>query len=354
MAVGRGQRCCCGPSCDVCADKFGGADPLSDNWEGDTGDFTKSGGELTSTATNKSIACKTEASGSDHYASADVKGSNAGDQAIVIVAWTDNDNYLYGFVNFGNFGVLRIYKVVSGTHTQLATTSTITISTATFHQLEVCYSEDGASSTLHATLTLDSGTRHTVRDETVGSFTGKQAGLGVRSTPGTVTFDNFDFDRLDTPEETGSCPMCPGVNCDRCTNDATPPALKVTIYDLENNCGADGCDDFEGTFILPQDDLNVCTYDQSCLNCAACEGSAHRTVSAGFVKVGADYILRVTLHINLHGTSTITFEKNYGTSKIPCQGLTNTRVDWKSNTGTAPTAHCYGDANSYAEVTSLP
>ena len=342
------------PDCDVASDDFSSGDALTVAWEGDTGSFTKSGGQVTTTTNDKVIANKTAAgTGVNHYAKADVQGSNAGDQAIVVVAYTDTSNYLYGRVNFGSFGSLSIWKNVGGTHTQISTSGTISISLSTFHTLEVCYQENGASSVLQATLTV-SGTRYVERNTSVISATGEKAGVGSRNANGTVTIDNFDFDRLYSTSDT-SCPMCNAEDCTNCDGGATPPEMQVEIFDLVNqSCGGDGCSDFEGTFVLTQDSGNACLWEYDCNNCGACGGLVDIDVDVQIVTSGSDYIVRGTLQITGSTQTNVTFENNVGTSKPDCDGLNNMRLDWVSNTGTGPNDHCNGDADSYMEVTALP
>lgn len=193
-----------GADCDIASDDFSSGDALTVDWEGDTGSFTKSGGDVTTTSSDKVLIHKTAHPDSEtvQIVSVDVSADTASDRVRCIIDYVDSDNYHFAelLVN-GASSQLRLFKRSAGTNTQVGSTATVSVAIGSVETLTVCASSGTIRVTLNNTSILQSSTLH-------GGF---KAGIGTGTISGTATFDNFDYGKGDSVAN-DDCPNC--LECD--------------------------------------------------------------------------------------------------------------------------------------------
>lgn len=211
--------CCCGPTeppveCDIVSDSFNRADStsLGSDWTEEAGDWEIDSNELEITTTAACVLSTADnPDGPTSYVTALTKFSTTG-HARLIVAATDENNYLYGEIAFaGALSVIRIGKRSGGTDTVLGTyISFISIGFDTNYSWYVCY--NGTALTV-------GNVGGCLLSRSVSGFTGAKVGMGTGATvSGTINFDDFAATRV--AEDCAVCDTC--GSCDDCCDDGGP------------------------------------------------------------------------------------------------------------------------------------
>ena len=187
--------------------------------------------------------------------------------AVGAIAYTNDTNYLFSTVALSSDGeteTLRIYFAGMFGDTLLAT-ATVDHSSdppANIGRIwRLCYS--GAT----LTMTVLAGPNLTA---TVGAHTGRRAGVGTRSSSGTVKFFQLKHTRLGTnvawnlvggmTVSSGDCPACVPA-CDAFADQDPAPPLEYTATvpgGWTNGEDCDGCTAIDGEFVLRNVDGGCC------------------------------------------------------------------------------------------------
>lgn len=206
-------NCCpCGDPCGLAADDFDRT-TLGDNWDQRSGAWSISGNKLiTSDSSGSVIYQAAEAPTASMTVTAVVELNTDGDQVRGIVAWTDDDNYLFGELTRNNCGActgdcstLALYQVTGGTATEIRAPIEIgVIDWSGTVKFSVCYYADaypaGDVGVLSATAAGKTVYKY---DVTAGGTFG---GLGTGTNSGGATFDDFTLSNSNTFNP--SCPEC--------------------------------------------------------------------------------------------------------------------------------------------------
>lgn len=251
MSVGAFEMGCgCGcESCEHVNETFDRADStsLGSDWTEVSNDWSISSNVLT-VASNSSIAVWSTAITVDYYrVICDVRSTVNADELGVVGYYTDSSNF-YSAELRPNSGtaVLRLYKTVAGSKTQLATVD-LTAALSTYHELSLCITRawDGG-----LRLTAKIGSQTAIAE--VAEFTPSLSGPGkagvIRSTAtGTTTWDNFRVES--TFEENEDCEECYRKCC--CDEGTVPRQVQAVVTDFgsHGSCGAT-CAALNGTYTL--------------------------------------------------------------------------------------------------------
>lgn len=200
---------CCGVGCVIFADNFNRADetPIdATNWDERVGSHSVTSNEATTTSANSLLICKTAHPDAiaSHFVAAKIKIGVATNQARLVVAYTDDNNYLYAQFESASSGCgkMSLWKNVGGVHTQLGVDVPISgIGAGVWTQAYACYDSGGGAGEgwLRAT---SAGRRYGAQID----VTGTKVGIGTGANGGTIYFDDFDYERhLRAPY---NCPQC--------------------------------------------------------------------------------------------------------------------------------------------------
>lgn len=148
---------------------------------------------------------------------AKLKGEDVGDQLRVIIAYTDQDNYLAAEITIGDgatCGEFRLFEMAAGFEVDVSLEISVSSLVAdVWHTLKVCYYYDGGSygvGRMAAELTTASGVK--VYTSGVRVVSGLRVGLGTGAVTTRSHFDNFCWQRHSTAEVVsgyGAEPNCP-------------------------------------------------------------------------------------------------------------------------------------------------
>lgn len=198
-------KCCCG--CTIAEDAYESVDAISVAWTGDTGDFTKSGGQVTTTSANKMIRHSSANPDADYEFTlrCKLKGSNAADKVRLVGSWYDADNYIYIEIATAATTTMKLYQRKAATDTQIGVTRTITgKTTGDWILVRMCVYNDSAYAEALTTSgsTVTSGAISTGAPYNRGAY----AGVATDSLSGTATFDDFLFEK--NRDDDAACPQC--------------------------------------------------------------------------------------------------------------------------------------------------
>jgi hypothetical protein len=141
---------------------------------------------------------------------ADVKGSADGDTLRVIIAWEDDDNYLWSELEVdAACGMLRLWQRKAAANTLLREMPINGALLGQWHKLYACYDPEagvyGDSGRFEGRVETASLSWYTVAEDVVAI--GTYAGLGTGALTGTATFDDFELWKEQT-EDDPECPTC--------------------------------------------------------------------------------------------------------------------------------------------------
>lgn len=253
--------------------------------------------------------------------SVQVKADTAGDQARIILDYTDASNFHFAQVQFGAGGHLRIYSRSGGADTQL---NSVAIAPAinTLTTFTVCTSDSGrllavCGNLISAPVTLTGA----------GKF-----GLGTGTCAGNIFFENFAASKTDD-----CCPKC-SVQCSTtiCIGGSSPGEIKLVISGMTGapaGCLPGNCSSaYDGTYYIPFRSFNGCGAGSGCCY-------RHTPGPCG----------QSSLDVNIETTQIriTTVPINYGTwrvlhtTPIDCLTLSNFSVPWFGGTcdGSSSTAY---------------
>lgn len=206
-------NCCpCGDPCGVAADDFNRS-TLGSNWDERSGSWTITSDKLTTgDASGLLIYQAAEAPTASMSVTAEVELSTNGDQARGVVAWSDDDNYLFGELTRQNCGActgvcttLGLYQRTGGTTTEIEPPIELgVVDWSGSVTLTVCYYADQYPAGGVGILTATAGGKTVYKyDVTAGGTFG---GLGTGTNSGGATFDGFTLSN--SQEYNPTCPEC--------------------------------------------------------------------------------------------------------------------------------------------------
>jgi hypothetical protein len=242
-----------GVNCTIFTDSFA-TDRTGTDYTTVSGSFTVSSNVMTTTSAGALIVENSSGSTGHGRVSVSGKVDTTGGSLRVIGSYTDSSNYLFGEMTInGGSSTLKLWKKVSGSDTQLGSTSTFSGSTATFYSVDLCW--DGTT----ATTTINAGANFST-----GAYTGtsNQAGLGASPNGGTVTFDDFLFEKHHSDDS--ACARCGCTSCGQCSGE-TPSQIQCVTTGVANTTCID-CGNFNATWIIdflpftPSGATNCCNY----------------------------------------------------------------------------------------------
>lgn len=212
------------PECVIDSDDFDRANStnLGADWSERAGDWSISSNELAISSANALL--RNENAHPDgtanHVVNVKVKFDTLGDKAQLVLAYTDDNNYLAVEIEAGNTsncGALRFFEVSGGTASQLGDDRQLPlIDLNTLYEVQACYKEGaspsgGQSGQLGARVFGSGGVARYFREVDVSA--GTQAGLATGDTvSGTINFDDFTFYKHFTATDT-TCARCDVVTC---------------------------------------------------------------------------------------------------------------------------------------------
>lgn len=212
--AGSGCSNCCPTGCVIDEDDFDRADSsnLGSDWTEVAGDWEIASNELSISAAANAIAThNTPWPGGDVYFAVwtEVTVATTGDEARVICAYTDQNDYVYAVYSpvDASCGVLELWEVVGTLHTKLAEAQLDGAVAGVAATLQVCYVSNASVIHAYARLKLDNF-RYVVVDDEATAQSGLYSGVGTKTCSGTVTFDDFKFYSSDYDAGCDYCPAC--------------------------------------------------------------------------------------------------------------------------------------------------
>lgn len=246
-----GDPCCV--NCVILEDTFDRADStsLGSDWDERSGDWNITSNTARCSSAN-SLMVSTVAhpdSSSDMLVKVNVQGTAFNDVARAVVAYTDDNNYLFGQVSFATTNVkVRLGKVVAGVSSFITSEETvssgITSGYNTTVQLKVCY----FGTRLGLNLLVDSILR--ANHGATVTATGTGAGIALGAQTGSTKFETFEWERH-SDDDRPNCDFCTEP-CVYCTDGTTPYAVQVEFTGIVN--GVAGVP--PGPFCIECEDLN--------------------------------------------------------------------------------------------------
>ena len=224
-------------------------------WNQVAGTWTITGDNL-ETASSNALAVTTNEhpeEKSTHYVSVKVKGDNDGDVLRVVVAFDlSTQDYLYAEIEVGSSGgFVRLFQVLSGTHTQLGNTVDVSSLPANEnHVVRLCYDGTRLAIIMPGKIAYSSEV----------SATGTYVGVATGSIGTLATFTDFQWwihydDGDGYYSEPNDCPECLPI-CGACVSGTAPFFYKVVISGYVDGCVGSGCENchlINGTYILEAD-----------------------------------------------------------------------------------------------------
>jgi hypothetical protein len=237
--------CCCPTSCDIHADEFDRAS-VGGNWSVSSGTWATDSSLYLKCTADGLIVCNTAHPGglTEQWLDFIFKGDTAGDIARGVVAYQDDNNYLWAEVEIGSASVLRLWQRSAGVNTQLGDDRNCTADAAMWHRLRVCY--DGTNLEAHFFRNTGNSSESAAL-ETV-STTGTKTGLAASSLTTKILFDTFQYEKLQSATNT-DCKECSG-ECYACIGGFAPAQLKLVVVSLVGlKCTTGSCQSrFDGTY----------------------------------------------------------------------------------------------------------
>jgi len=247
------RKCCCDRDygCDIFSDNFNRADSdnLGSNWVEKVTDCDIASNKAQITSGGLCYVSGYSNPYDSHNAVVNILLYNAaaGDVFRVLLAYQNEDNYIYGEVECFDagggviHGYLNLGQVVGGTETELLAGSD-GIALPDGFEFFVCYGAETMFTIGYGMTTYNvCSDEVTIPDESANLDAGiTKSTVGLASDGGTVDFDDFDWDAHF--EDDRECPAC-ACHCYKSASQFECPSdeLLATIYN-ERNCS---CSDLE-------------------------------------------------------------------------------------------------------------
>lgn len=256
-----GPDCCCGTDeCTLYLDLFDADSISGGSWSASAGSWSITGGKASTTSANAVLLWSDSFPDSYQHILATFTISADATKVRLIVDRVDASNYCYAELNLEATTVtLRVVRVVSGTHTTMASDSLSESGTIGFagsssrlHTLAVCRTPTGlsANATFEGTLSgspwpfsFRAGASHT-------ALGGLGAAIGTGTNGGTVAFEDVTISRHRSGPDYTECPYCVG-KCVPC--DPEHPLPTSFLVDLSPGGLTDGicdCSGFDGVTVV--------------------------------------------------------------------------------------------------------
>lgn len=203
-----GCPCCAG--CTIAEDTFDRADSDTTGWDEISGTWEILSAKLVNTGAGVALfGTQFPLAVTQQLASASFSAADDGDTVrVIIAADATAASYLAAEVLVSSTcAALKLFKVVSGTPTQLAQLLIREVPADAVHLLRVCYAPDssGGDAKLIAFLTLEDGSEFSCAS-TVTATIDDYAGLAVTAVTSAVSFTNFKLSYTSADEPT--CKAC--------------------------------------------------------------------------------------------------------------------------------------------------
>lgn len=238
--------CCCeNVACDIFADNFDRADgPVGADWTTVSGTWAIDTNRLKCTASGL-LLCNTVHPDSEvkQWAAFTCTPITNQDKARVILDYVDSNNYHYVELEMGTTApAIRFYVVTAGAPFQIGSDVTVAAPLGASYSLVGCHDGVRIAARFNGTWYCQVSTAHG----------GYKTGVGASVAGAQFTFDNFDYNKLQSSTE----PTCPGMgcpgDCSVCTGGTAPANIQVVLSGI-TNAGLGGCTDcsnLDGTYLL--------------------------------------------------------------------------------------------------------
>jgi len=215
-----GPSCAC-PSCTIFSDEFT-TDRTGTDYNIGAGSCTVSGGVLNTGSAPFLITTNATTSGAATAAhvAAQINMASTADKGQLILAYADSTHYWYAeFQPGATSGTIRIFEV-SGSATQRATLAVSGFGTG---NVTCCFSIASGFGTASV---LIAGAAKAVTCAASPTIASTAAGMGVGAISGSITFDDFSFNKHKADD--ASCSACT-QSCTTCLNGIAPPVMQAIV-----------------------------------------------------------------------------------------------------------------------------
>lgn len=259
LALGFVTMCCCPSICTVHVNDDFNRASLGADWDVRSGTITMPGTVARTTSVN-ALVVHASASSNLVHAAVRVSLDTDGDQAKIVVAYQDDNNYLYALFTRTSTTVTtqQLYKRVTGVETQLGSTDTTTIAMVGQQWIQASYDGETLCAVISGSdVAVTSGAFSWVVAEVDTAMSGTGMGWGTGTITGTAEFDHARFENQHV--DNSLCRHC--HTCSVCT-----PRQVVTEYEVvisgvvsAGACSAT-CPDLNSTFILTSGGGSSCSW----------------------------------------------------------------------------------------------
>jgi hypothetical protein len=239
--------CCkCRPDgCTYYGDTFDADTIATGAWNDVAGTWSIAGGELSTASTTAVIVWDTNLDDSYQHVYTELNFEALSSKARVVVDYIDSANFCYGEINVEATTItLRVVRVVSGTHTTMASESiTSTYTPGMTVVLYVCRTPTGLSANAFYGSRFHAGASHT-------ALGGALAGLATGTNASGVNFEQVVISRHRSGPDYTGCPHCIS-KCLMC--DSAHPLPTSFLVDLSPGGLTDGivdCSGFDGVVVV--------------------------------------------------------------------------------------------------------
>jgi len=208
-----GCKCC--THCDLFYDQFA-TDSIS-GYDHKTGDWTVGSGVLSTESRDAELSEHITYAGTAYLASVKLRGSEAAGNAYLIFGYKDASNYyrleIVLSATADYCGSVTLFKVISGSATQIFSYPILWLSTNAWHTITACVRDSQMTGSYADTVEIivevktAHGTTRIFRENPVTFTDGFGIGVGVTDNTGTVDFDDLRL-RMHYDDDP-TCPKCP-------------------------------------------------------------------------------------------------------------------------------------------------
>jgi hypothetical protein len=243
-----GGGCHC-ESCTIFADDFA-ADHVNDDpettWSIESGTWTVSDGELSTSSSNALLIATTEYPGGgfhNHVIQVALKAST-GNRSRIIFSY---DAGVYNYVEvYWNHTASYVYIKTSAGAT-IATSAIQHYDDGSWYSFKVCVQATSATVNLNTSDYIIVG---------VVTSAATVCGLGTGSISAAILFESFVIGKHS--DDMAGCPSC-AVDCNMCSDGDGPYQFQLTIANVGGVCSE--CSHFNGTFICTQQSPGSCYWN---------------------------------------------------------------------------------------------
>lgn len=365
MSPGNWDGSCC-IKCPIFDDDFNRAAPIGSDWDlrlGGGSGWTISSNKAQTTTSDDHAICNTSHPDAvaENWCQATFKVTANGDEVKLIAGYVDDNNYAYILITVATAHAdttVEFHEVIAGVDSQLGPTRKWYALNAFFDGMKINVDttvEWGLKDDIiRLQYTDNGGTDQTKQEALSTSLSGDQVGFGSGTLTGTLTIDDFSFERYLSATSPSTCKYI-RRECAACADGESPDAFQVTLASIANKSCLH-CNDFNGTFtcdwwrsITPTTDETSCQYvsEEIEYNNPYCPDIGSYKVSVDIRgdkdgESGDNRYINVTLQLlNSYGANleVITWREDYA-SDISCESLSSEAINDSLTTSPDPSVYC--------------